>query len=57
MNSQEDFFNSNLVEVIEYEESREEKRYFAFQITNDKERNTIRVLQRGRGFNLEWELD
>ena len=57
MKSKEVFFNSNLVEVIEYEESREDKRYFAFQITNDKERNTIRVLQRGRGFNLEWELD
>ncbi len=57
MKSKEVLFNSNLVEVIEYEESREDKRYFAFQITNDKERNTIRVLQRGRGFNLEWELD
>ena len=57
MKSKEVFFNSNLVEVIECEESREDKRYFAFQITNDKERNTIRVLQRGRGFNLEWELD
>ena len=57
MKSKEVFFNSNLLEVIEYEESREDKRYFAFQITNDKERNTIRVLQRGRGFNLEWELD
>lgn len=57
MKSKEVLFNSNLVEVIEYEESREDKRYFAFQVTNDKERNTIRVLQRGRGFNLEWELD
>ena len=57
MKSKEVLFNSNLVEVIEYEESREDKRYFAFQITNDKERNTIRVLQRGRGFNLEWQLD
>ena len=57
MKSKEVLFNSNLVEVIEYEESREDKRYFAFQITNDKERNTIRVLQRGRGFNLKWELD
>ena len=57
MKSKEVLFNSNLVKVIEYEESREDKRYFAFQITNDKERNTIRVLQRGRGFNLEWELD
>ena len=57
MKSKEVLFNSNLLEVIEYEESREDKRYFAFQVTNDKERNTIRVLQRGRGFNLEWELD
>ncbi len=57
MKLKEVLFNSNLVEVIEYEESREDKRYFAFQITNDKERNTIRVLQRGRGFNLEWQLD
>ena len=57
MKSKEVLFNSNLVEVIEYEESRKDKRYFAFQVTNDKERNTIRVLQRGRGFNLEWELD
>ena len=57
MKSKEVLFNSNLVEVIEYEESRKDKRYFAFQVTNDNERNTIRVLQRGRGFNLEWELD
>ena len=38
-------------------EQREDKRYFKFLIRNDSDKETIKVFQGGRGFNVDWELD
>jgi len=50
-------YKSKAVEVFEFTEQREDKRYFKFLIQNDSEKETIRVFQGGRGFNVNWELD
>ena len=50
-------YKSKAVEVFEFTEKREDKRYFKFLIQNDSEKETIRVFQGGRGFNVDWELD
>ena len=50
-------YKSKAVEVFEFTEQREDKRYFKFLIQNDSEKETIRVFQGGRGFNVDWELD
>ncbi len=50
-------YKSKPVEVFEFTEQREDKRYFRFLIQNDSARETIKVFQGGRGFNVEWELD
>jgi len=50
-------YKSKAVEVFEFAEQREDKRYFKFLIQNDSEKETIRVFQGGRGFNVDWELD
>ena len=50
-------YKSKAVEVFEFTEQREDKRYFKFLIQNDSEKQTIRVFQGGRGFNVDWELD
>ena len=50
-------YKSKAVEVFEFAEQREDKRYFKFLIRNDSEKETIRVFQGGRGFNVDWELD
>ena len=50
-------YKSNTVEVFEFTEQREDKRYFKLLIKNDSDRETIKVFQGGRGFNVNWELD
>ena len=45
------------IEVFEFTEEREDKRFFKFLIKNDSNKETIKVLQGGRGFNVDWELD
>jgi len=50
-------YKSKAVEVFEFTEQREDKRYFKFLIQNDSDKETIRVFQGGRGFNVDWELD
>ncbi|MDC2994363.1 hypothetical protein OA078_00310 [Gammaproteobacteria bacterium] len=50
-------YKSKAVEVFEFTEQREDKRYFKFLIQNDSDKKTIRVFQGGRGFNVDWELD
>ena len=50
-------YKSKAVEVFEFTEKREDKRYFKFLIQNDSEKETIKVFQGGRGFNVDWELD
>ena len=50
-------YKSKPVEVFEFTELREDKRYFTFLIRNDSDKETIKVFQGGRGFNVDWELD
>ena len=50
-------YKSEPVEVFEFTEQREDKRYFKFLIKNDSNKETIKVFQGGRGFNIDWELD
>ena len=50
-------YKSKPVEVFEFTELREDKRYFKFLIRNDSNKETIKVLQGGRGFNVDWELN
>ena len=50
-------YKSKPVEVFELTEQREDKRYFKFLIQNDPYKETIKVFQGGRGFNVDWELD
>ena len=50
-------YKSKTVEVFEFTEQREDKRYFKFLIRNDSNKETIKVLQGGRGFNVDWELN
>ena len=50
-------YKSKAVEVFEFTEQREDKRYFKFLIQNDSDKETIKVFQGGRGFNVDWELD
>ena len=50
-------YKSKAVEVFEFTEQREDKRYFKFLIQNNSDKETIRVFQGGRGFNVDWELD
>ena len=50
-------YKSKPVEVFEFTEQREDKRYFKFLIRNDSNKETIKVFQGGRGFNVDWELD
>ena len=50
-------YKSKPVEVFEFTEQREDKRYFKFLIKNDSDMETIKVFQGGRGFNIDWELD
>ncbi|MDA9724294.1 hypothetical protein N9V05_00485 [Gammaproteobacteria bacterium] len=54
---EEIIYKSKLVEVFEITEQREDKRYFKFMILNDSNKETIKVFQGGRGFNVDWELD
>ena len=50
-------YKSKSIEVFEFTEEREDKRFFKFLIKNDSDKETIKVLQGGRGFNVDWELD
>ena len=50
-------YKSKPVEVFEFTEQREDKRYFKFLIQNNPGKETIKVFQGGRGFNVDWELD
>jgi len=50
-------YKSKAVEVFEFTEQREDKRYFKFLIKNDSDKETIKVFQGGKGFNVVWELD
>tara|TARA_B100000674_G_scaffold36998_1_gene25907 strand:- start:387 stop:1046 length:660 start_codon:yes stop_codon:yes gene_type:complete len=50
-------YKSKLVQVFEFTEQREDKRSFKFLIQNDPDKETIKVFQGGRGFNVDWELD
>ena len=50
-------YKSKPVEVFEFTEQREDKRYFKFLIRNDSNKETIKVFQGGRGFNVDWELN
>lgn len=50
-------YKSKPVEVFEFTEQREDKRYFKFLIRNDFNKETIKVFQGGRGFNVDWELN
>ncbi len=54
---EEIIYKSKPVEVFEFTEQREDKRYFKFLIRNDSDKETIKVFQGGRGFNVDWELD
>ena len=54
---EEIIYKSKPVEVFEFTEQREDKRYFKFLIRNNSDKETIRVFQGGRGFNVDWELD
>ena len=54
---EEIIYKSKPVEVFEITEQREDKRYFKFMILNDSNKETIKVFQGGRGFNVDWELD
>ena len=54
---EEIIYKSKPVEVFEFTEQREDKRYFKFLIRNDSDNETIKVFQGGRGFNVDWELD
>ena len=49
-------YKSVPTEVFEFTEQRSDKRYFKFMIKNDSKKETLRVFQGGRGFNVEWEL-
>ena len=58
LNTKEEIiYKSKPVEVFEFTEQREDKRYFKFLIRNDSDKETIKVFQGGRGFNVDWELD
>lgn len=50
-------YKSKPVEVFEFTEQREDKRYFKFLILDNSNKETIKVFQGGRGFNIDWELD
>ena len=50
-------YKSKPIEVFEFTEQREDKRYFKFLIRNDSNKETIKVFQGGRGFNVDWELN
>jgi hypothetical protein len=50
-------YKSKAVEVFEFTEQREDKRYFKFLIKNDSDKETIKVFQGGKGFNVVWELE
>ena len=54
---EEIIYKSKPIEVFEFTEQRKDKRYFKFLIQNDSDRETIKVFQGGRGFNVDWELD
>tara|TARA_B100000575_G_scaffold290612_1_gene294630 strand:- start:392 stop:1066 length:675 start_codon:yes stop_codon:yes gene_type:complete len=54
---EEIIYKSKPIEVFEFTEQREDKRYFKFLIRNDSDKETIKVLQGGRGFNVDWELN
>ena len=49
-------YKSVPTEVFEFTEQRSDKRYFRFMIKNDSKKETLKVFQGGRGFNVEWEL-
>lgn len=55
--TEEIIYKSKPVEVFEFTEQREDKRYFKFLIQNNPAKETIKVFQGGRGFNVDWELD
>ena len=55
--SDEILYKSKTVEVFKITEQREDKRYFKLLIQNDSDKDTIKVLQGGKGFNVDWELD
>ena len=58
LNTKEEIiYKSKPVEVFEFTEQREDKRYFKFLIRNDSDKETIKVFQGGRGFKVDWELD
>ena len=50
-------YKSVTTEVYEFTEQRNDKRFFRFMINNDPKKETLRVSQGGRGFNVEWELN
>ena len=50
-------YKSVTTEVYEFTEQRNDKRFFRFMIKNDPKKETLRVSQGGRGFNVEWELN
>ena len=50
-------YKAENVEVFEFTEQRDDKRYFKFFIRNDLDKDTLRVSQGGRGFNVDWELN
>ncbi len=55
--TEEIIYKTKLVEVFEFTEQREDKRFLKLLIRNDSDRETIKVLQGGRGVNVDWELD
>lgn len=50
-------YKSKNIKVFEFTEQREDKRFFKFLIKDDSDKETIRVLQGGRGFSVDWELN
>ena len=50
-------YKSLKTEVYEFTEKRKDNRFFRFMINSDSKKETLRVSQGGRGFNVEWELN
>ena len=50
-------YKSKNIKVFEFTEQRKDKRFFKFLIKDDSNKKTIRVLQGGRGFSVDWELN
>jgi hypothetical protein len=50
-------YKSKNIKVFEFTEQRKDKRFFKFLIKDDSDKKTIRVLQGGRGFSVDWELN